>query len=76
MTPMEQEGYLPEYERDAFEAAEQAYEESIEKRINTIFHGDEPRCECCGERNKRCRYRPAYQMMLCPRCPPKGMPRQ
>jgi hypothetical protein len=25
--------------------------------------------ECCGDRDNKCRWRPAYQMMLCPRCP-------
>lgn len=41
----------------------------IEAIVTKIFHGDYPRCECCGERDSRCRWRPAYQMMMCPRCP-------
>jgi hypothetical protein len=41
----------------------------VEQMVTRIFHGDAPRCECCGDRDNKCRWRPAYQMMLCPRCP-------
>jgi hypothetical protein len=49
--------------------------DDVDRIVTRIFHGDAPRCECCGERDTQCRWRPAYQMMLCPNCPPKGLPR-
>ncbi len=42
---------------------------AVEKAITRAMYGDRPRCECCGERNPECRWRPAYEMMLCPECP-------
>ena len=46
----------------------------LERIITRTFYGDAPRCEVCGERNSECRYRPAYQMMLCPECPKSPKP--
>lgn len=43
--------------------------DAVERAITKAFYGEMPRCECCGERNPKCRWRPAYQMMLCPECP-------
>ncbi len=43
--------------------------DGVEAAITRAFYGDAPRCECCNERNPKCRWRPAYQMMLCPECP-------
>lgn len=40
-----------------------------EGKLTRILMGEQPRCECCGERNPKCRWRPAYRMMLCPTCP-------
>ena len=43
--------------------------DEVERKVTEIFHGPAPKCECCGERDIHCRWRPAYQMILCPSCP-------
>ena len=60
MTPEMQEGYIPEYESTG---------EMIDRKITEAFYGTAPRCQVCGKPNEKCRWNPAYQMMLCPECP-------
>ena len=50
-------------------------DQKLEDRFTWAFYGDEPKCECCGQKDAQCKWRPAYQMMLCPNCPPKSLPR-
>lgn len=58
------------------EVPEPTPEQELEQRIYKAFRGDNPRCDCCRERHPKCRWRPAYQMMLCPNCPPSGLPKR
>jgi hypothetical protein len=47
-------------------------ERELERKIARAFYGECPQCQCCGERNAECTWRPAYQMMLCPECPKRN----
>jgi hypothetical protein len=57
------------------DGADAAEDDALERKIYEAFYGPFPKCDCCGKRNTRTRWRPAYQMMLCPNCPPKSLPR-
>lgn len=46
----------------------------IEAAILRAFCGPAPRCQACGERDDKCEWRPAYQMVLCPACRGENKP--